>query len=186
MSFKSKSDDELMQRVAKGENQAFSALFDRHAHKVLGYATRLLSDRHRAEDLTQEVWMKVVKAAPSYQASGHFVAWLYTLIRNAALTELKRGQKWSQDKGISEVNESDFDLVANDLEEIMLRQSDIKRVQNAIGELPDSQRTVLVAWITEDLSYEELAVWTGLSLSAVKSLLFRARRTLESQLREAS
>ena len=83
-------DDQLMSRISQGDQQAFQKLFDRHAGRALGYARRLLGgDRMKAEDISQSVWMKVIQAAPRYQSRGQFIAWLFTIVRNTALKDIR-------------------------------------------------------------------------------------------------
>ncbi|MCC7404913.1 MAG: RNA polymerase sigma factor [Bdellovibrionales bacterium] len=176
------SDDELMQRLAQGDQRAFAELFERHAGKILGYACRLVGDQARAEDVSQDVWFRIVKTAPSYQGSGHFIAWAFTLTRNRALNSIRDAKKLDEalagGSGDELVDLPDRD----DLEEKIMKLAEVERVKNAIDKLPEVQRVALVSWLTEDLSYDELAAQLGTSVPAVKSLLFRARRSLEQAL----
>ena len=89
------TDDQLMSRIAKGDSKAFQKLFDRHSGLVFGYAMQLLNRREQAEDLSQEIWMKVLRQSPHYQPQGHFVAWLRTLTRNAAFNKIRNQKRWT-------------------------------------------------------------------------------------------
>lgn len=84
------TDDELMVRVASGDSRAFRGLFDRYGARLLGYCRRFMGSPTRGEDMAQDVWVKVVKAAPSYRGEGKFVSWLLSLARNTCLGELRR------------------------------------------------------------------------------------------------
>jgi RNA polymerase sigma-70 factor, ECF subfamily len=177
------SDDQLMKKIARGDESAFAKLFDRHAVKVLGYAKRLMGDEAKAEDVSQEVWMKVVRAAAQYDGKDQFIAWLYTLVRNTAFNHLRRIKNTREDMREDLETSSPADFSRQSVEEILVKESDLEMVKQMIQALPESQRTVLVAWMTEELSYEELADQTGQSVSSVKSLLFRAKRNLEEALK---
>jgi RNA polymerase sigma-70 factor, ECF subfamily len=177
------SDDQLMRKIARGDEKAFANLFDRHSSKVLGYAKRLMGDSTRAEDVSQEVWMKVVKASAQYDGKDQFIAWLYTLIRNTAFNHLRRSKNTREDMKEDLESSVPAECTKQSIEETLIQGSDIELVKEKIQSLPDSQRTVLVAWMTEDLSYEDLAAQTGYSVSAVKSLLFRAKKNLEVALK---
>ena len=178
------TDDELMKKIAVGNNRAFQLLFDRHSGKVYGYARRLMGDQQRAEDISQEVWMKIVKMAPQYQPTAHFIAWIFTIVRNTSFNHL-RNLKNLRDDTSEALLESDFKMDKSSVEEILVKEDDAKKVRQKIEELPSNQRILLTAWMTEDLSYEDLAREMDLSVSAVKSLLFRAKRTLEKSLKDA-
>ncbi|MEQ1877021.1 MAG: RNA polymerase sigma factor [Bdellovibrionia bacterium] len=177
-----RSDDELMLEVARGSQKAFAELFDRHSGKVLGYAMRLMGgDKIKGEDISQNAWMKVIKAAPSYRGSSSFIAWVHTIVRNTAFNELRSRRR----RGEEELTENIADEVTVESVEAQLSQTDdVQLLKSKIDELPDSQRAVLVAYMTEELSYEEIASQLDLSVSSVKSLLFRARQNLAQAMKE--
>jgi len=171
----SHDDDKLMQLMAKGKRSAFDQLFHRYSKLVYGYCYRLSRNQERAEDYAQMAWMKVVKAAESYQGQGSFKAWLMTLTRNVVFNELRRV------KYDGELDEERQDLKGADLEKWFEARSDMSLVKTWIDELPEQQGQVLLVWATEGLSYEELAGEFKTSVSSIKSLLFRARKNLEEK-----
>ncbi|HEX4923065.1 MAG TPA: RNA polymerase sigma factor [Bdellovibrionales bacterium] len=176
------SDDELMKEVAGGSQKAFAQLFDRHSGKVLGYAMRLLGgDQIRAEDISQMAWMKVIKAAPSYKGSSSFVAWAYTIVRNTAFNELRAKRRRQEETLTEAVAES---VTVASIETVISETADVSALKKRIDELPEMQRAVLVAYMTEELSYDEIASQLDISVSSVKSLLFRARQNLATALKE--
>ncbi|MCB0363801.1 MAG: RNA polymerase sigma factor [Bdellovibrionaceae bacterium] len=176
------TDDELMKRLAQGDQRAFAELFERHAGKILGYACRLMGDKAKAEDVSQDVWLKVVKAAPSYTGSGHFIAWAYTLTRNRALNVIRNSKRLDEAISVGGGDEGVDVPDREELEEKVMNLAEVERVKQEIDKLPDAQRVALVTWLTEDMTYDELAAHMDTSVSAVKSLLFRARRSLEEAL----
>jgi RNA polymerase sigma-70 factor (ECF subfamily) len=178
-----KTDDELMQAIAQGNQKAFDSLFRRHSSKVLGYSSKLLGSRSLGEDVSQDVWMKVVKMAPSYKGQANFSAWILTMTRNACFDFLRTRKNlvtFDEERG-----ESLPDVSKDSVLEILSSSDEISLVQNAIDELPAAQRTALLLWMTEDLSYEQIAHQLGTTVSSVKSVLFRARETLSERLRGA-
>src|SRR5690348_7370901 len=86
---KNVADGELMKQIALGKATAFRELFTRHGSLVLGYSRRIVRETPLAEDVSQEVWIKVVRAAPSYRDQGIFKSWLLKIVRNTALTQLR-------------------------------------------------------------------------------------------------
>ena len=180
------TDDELMSRLARGDQRAFAELFERHAGKILGYACRLVGDKAKAEDVSQDVWLKIVKAAPSYSGSGHFIAWAYTLTRNRALNVIRNAKRLDEAIAVGGGEEGMDIPDREELEVKVMNLAEVERVKQEIDKLPDAQRVALVTWLTEDMTYDELAAHMDTSVSAVKSLLFRARRSLEEALGEGS
>ena len=85
------TDDELMGKIAEGCSDSFNVLFERHGPKVFGYAKKILGDHERAEDVSQEIWVKVVQQAPSYSKEGYFKAWVsaYYHVKQPGRKELR-------------------------------------------------------------------------------------------------
>lgn len=178
------TDDELMAEIARGSQKAFAKIFDRHSSKVLGYSMRLMGgDKIKAEDISQNAWMKVIKAAPSYKGSSNFIAWVYTIVRNTAFTEIRSRRRRGEEELTDEVSEN---VSVESIESIISAQTDVDKLKKHIDDLPHSQRAVLVAFMTEELSYDEIASQLDLSVSSVKSLLFRARQSLNQSMRKQS
>lgn len=172
------SDDELIAQIGAGGERAFVKLFDRYASRVLGYCHRLMGDKQRAEDVAQEVWMKILKSANQYKAQNRAAAWILTIARHTAWDTLRQQKKIVFDNEPVENEASTFDM-----ERFIEQKNDIAKIKNAIDALPENQRLIFVSWMTEKKSHEELAVEFGTSVSAVKSLIFRARRNLEEKCR---
>lgn len=184
-----KTDDQLMKEVAMGDQRAFEALFKRYGSRVLGYARRILSDQGLAEEVSQEVWIKIVRSATNYDSKNQFTSWLLTIVRNTAISEMRKRSRYSRDVELDEQivgSVSDSREEKRNLESALIARYDLSMVRNRIDSLPDFQRTVIVIWMTEELSYEEIASQTGATVSAVKSALFRAKKSLETSLKEVS
>lgn len=182
MSVGTQSDDELMLLVKQGDQAAFTQLFKRHSSAVFGLCMRFFGgNRSRAEDVSQEVWTKVVTYARTYQPEGKFKSWVMQVTRNAALREIEKNQVNYQ-----MTHEDDVDLKSDfDLEESLIERTREAQVKQVIDQLPETQRAALVLWIDGSHSYEEIAVRLKSSVSSVKSLLFRARQNLAEKLKVA-
>jgi len=175
------SDDELMTLVKQGSEPAFTILFKRHSSAVFGLCMRFFSgNRSRSEDVSQEVWAKVVRYARTYEPNSKFKAWLLQVTRNSALREIEKNQVVYQ-----MTHEDDVDIADGfDLEESIAENHREAEVKSAIDQLPEAQRAALVLWMSGTVSYEEIAVELKASVSGVKSLLFRAKQALVKRLRE--
>lgn len=177
------SDDELMKSVAEGSDSAFRRLFDRHTSRVLGLCGRFFGDRSRGEDMAQEVWMKVIRAAPSYKGKGKFVSWLMTIARMTCLSALRSETGTRETEFLDTVDADQAEFDRESIEEVMIREDSVSEIRAKVDALPQGQRVVLTIWMSGESSYEDIAGELGLSVSSVKSLLFRAKQNLEKELR---
>jgi RNA polymerase sigma-70 factor, ECF subfamily len=183
------SSEELMARVAKGDDDAFEILVNRHQTSVLNLIYRFIGDRAQAKDLAQEVFLKVWQAAKSYEAKAKFTTWIYRITVNLCLNELKsaRRRRWfpfHRSDGDSEnAIEETFSDGSPTAEDLLLAKERSRQISDALQSLPDNQRMALILRRYDDLSYEEIARILNCSVSAVESLLVRAKRTLQEKLK---
>jgi RNA polymerase sigma-70 factor (ECF subfamily) len=183
-------DAELMRRVQRGDLSAFETLVDRHRQAVVNFAYRMLQDLTEAEDIAQAAFVQVYKAADRYQTSARFTTWLFTITRNLCLNELRRRSRHPADS-LDQTRDDDSDVPLRQFEELrtaappdaLLREELTAKVETAVAALPENQRTALLLYQRDDLSYEEICGVLGCSLSATKSLIHRARETLKRQLK---
>lgn len=173
------TDDGLMDLVANGDQRAFGELFNRYGGKVLGFAKKILGDLERAEEASQDIWVKVVKQAPTYQKEGYFNAWIMTMIRNHCLNIIRKDSRLSFKEDVGEHIDSKHQ---GSFEKDIFNKYDLKQVSRAMDKLPDKQRVALTLLVTEEISYDELAKQMGASVGAVKSMIHRARKTLQNEL----
>ena len=183
--------EELVGRVAEGDEYAFQILVNRHQAPVLNLIYRFMGDRSKSEDLAQEAFLQVWRAAKSYQHKSKFKTWLYRICVNLCLNEIKsaRRKKWLQFfKNIPDSkhpeNESILDEAPNP-EDLLLARERNQQITNALQALPENQRIALILKRYDNLSYEEISRVLGCSIPAVESLLVRAKRTLQKKLEKS-
>lgn len=169
-----------MKLISDGNRQAFQEVYQRYGAIVFGYSIRILKDRSTAEDTAQEVWIKTVRLDSSYRGEGSLKGWLLKITRHTALNFF-RSQKNVVLQSGTEMDANQDNGTAQELENNLLKSFEVSRIVGLLQELPDAQRVALLLWISEHLTYEEIASEMGLSESAVKSLIFRARRFLEDK-----
>ena len=181
--------EELMARIAEGDESAFEILVNRHQTSVLNLIYRFIGDRTRAKDLVQEVFLRVWQSAKSYEPKAKFTTWIYRITANLCLNELKssRRKKWLQflrfgDNLENTVEETLVDDTPSP-EDILLAKERSRQIANALQSLPQNQRMALILKRYDDLSYQEIAKVIGCSVSAVESLLVRAKRSLQEKLK---
>ena len=178
-------DVRLMALVSEGDAKAFEQLVERHQRLVVGTVTRMLGNNSDAEDIAQQVFVRVWKSAKRYVPRAKFTTWLLKITRNLVFNELRRRSRHAQvalqpDADEEERPIRDEHAIAPDAS--LLEQELQNAIDAAIANLPETQRLAVILRRYEELSYEEIAETLDQSVSAVKSLLFRARTELRESL----
>jgi RNA polymerase sigma-70 factor (ECF subfamily) len=185
------SDDDrdlaLMRRIAQGDEEAFAELVEIHQHAILGTVAKMLGNATEAEDVAQQVFVRVWRSAPRYQPSAKFTTWLFTITRNLVFNEIRRRQR-KPAVSLEEREEESFGTLSIDGEmkpdESALHAELETAVDAAIQRLPEKQRMAVILRRYQEMAYEEIGEILGLSLPAVKSVLFRARAQLKEDLQK--
>jgi RNA polymerase sigma-70 factor (ECF subfamily) len=178
-------DFSLMERIGAGDHAAFRDLVERHQHAVIGTVAKMLGNSSEAEDIAQQVFLRIWKNAKRYRPDAKFTTYLFTITRNLVFNETHRR---SRKKEVSSDEREEFSnhLIEGNPDrqpDAELLQAELQlAVDDAIAALPEAQRMAVVLRRYEQLSYEEIAEVLQLSVSAVKSLLFRARTALRESL----
>lgn len=173
----------LVARAQQGDRDAFGALVRIHQHEVFTLALRLVSDPELASDVAQEAFVRAWRALPRFRGEATFSTWMHRITVNVAWTLRKRrsrlqGSPLDEANGIPDPNEQrDPERMGENLE---LRA----KLRAALGELPRSQRAVVVLKDVEGWSHAEVAAALGISETAAKVRLHRARRRLQQLLRK--
>ena len=178
-------DVRLMRLVARGDTSAFEKVIERHQALVAGTAARMLGSNSDVEDIAQQVFIRVWKSARRYVPRAKFTTWLLKITRNLVFNELRRAKRRAHVPLQSEPGAEEIPLKdeTNPAPDASLLEEELQRaIEEAIMQLPESQRIALVLRRYEQLSYEEIAEVLDLSVPAVKSVLFRARTELRSRL----
>ena len=178
-------DVRLMRLVARGDTSAFEKVIERHQALVAGPAARMLGSNSDVEDIPQQVFIRVWRSARRYVPRAKFTTWLLKITRNLVFNELRRAKRRAHvplqsDPGAEEIPLKDE---TNPAPDASLLEDELQRaIEEAIMQLPESQRMALVLRRYEQLSYDQIAEVLDLSVPAVKSVLFRARTELRSRL----
>jgi RNA polymerase sigma-70 factor (ECF subfamily) len=183
-------DAALMLRVKQGDTHAFAELVDKYKQPVINVAARMLRDPVEAEDLAQNVFVQVYKSANRYKVASKFSTWLFTIVRNLCLNEIRRRSRHPADS-MDATHPDQEDQPAHQFEDkatfsppnTLLHGELESKIQEALAELPENQRSAIVLCRQDELSYEEIAEVLGCSLSATKSLIHRGREFLKQKLK---
>ena len=183
-------DAALMLRVKRGDDAAFAELVEKYKQPVMNLVYRILRDGTEAEDVAQNVFIQMHKSAQRYVPTARFSTWLFTIARNLCLNEIRRRSRHPADslEGAQQESEDQpgrqFEDVKTHLPTDNLLHGELEqKIEQALADLPEQQRTAIVLCRRDDLSYEEIAVIIGCSLSATKSLIHRGRETLKLKLK---
>jgi len=175
-----------MLRVKAGDAQAFNLLMEKYQRVVLNLVYRFTGDSENAEDLAQEVFLRIYRAADRYEPRAKFFTYLYqvtlNLCRNARdKSQRRKAQSLDQEssQGLAPLEIADSEP---GVEDHLVRLDVAQQVQSAISTLPAEQRELLVLQRFHELGYEELSEVTGQTISAVKAKLHRARLALKKKL----
>jgi len=173
------NDTELMTRLSKGDMSALGDIARKHQDKVLSLSYRVLGDWHRAEDVAQETFLRVYRAANHYKPKAKFTTWLYRIVINLCFDEQRK-----RAKAVAPLEDVDPAVLAESDCNAAERKEVVKSVKTAVNELPERQRLVVILHRYDGLSHTEIAEVTGWTTSAVESLLVRAYANLREKLKK--
>jgi RNA polymerase sigma-70 factor (ECF subfamily) len=178
-----------MEQVKKGDTEAFRLLIEAHQYRVVGTIAKMLGDEMDAEDLAQQVFIRVWRSAPRYEPTAKFTTWLFKITRNLVFNELRRRRRHGAQSLDTDPDDEHLPIQAADQsskapDTAMLDAEMQEAIQAAIDQLPEMQRMAIILRRYDEFSYEEIAEILNLSVPAVKSVLFRARTELREKLRQ--
>jgi len=165
---------------------SFALLLERHRSPVIHFLYRMVQNQAVAEELAQEVFLRVYRSRHSYEPTARFTTWLFRIATHLALNQIRdrRHEKGSESLDVDQ-GDGVVLQVADRLptvEQSLLRQSRLNEVREAIESLPAKQKAAVLMHKYQEMEYSQIAKVLGCSESAVKSLLFRAYETLRSRL----
>lgn len=182
-------DQQLVERVQRGDKQAFGLLVSKYQRKLARLLSRMIRDAAEVEDVTQEAFIKAYRALPSFRGDSAFYTWLYRIGINTAKNYLvSQGRRAPTSTGVdSDDAESmeDGDLLrhVDTPERLMMTRQIGETVNSAMDALPEELRTAIVLREIEGLSYEEIATVMDCPIGTVRSRIFRAREAISERLK---
>ncbi len=179
-------DAELMLRVKDGDDASFSQLLEKHRSAVIHFLYRMVQNHAIAEELAQEVFLRVYRSRGTYEPTAKFTTWLFRIATHLALNCLRDGKS---ERGQEHLDETTDDMPVRQVsdrgpsvEQKMVHQVKMEEIRHAIASLPEKQRAAVLMHKYEEMEYSQIAKVLSCSESAVKSLLFRAYETLRVRL----
>lgn len=181
------TDEELIGRFQKGDEQAYVELVNRYRDKLMTFIYRFINDPEQSEDIVQDTLLKLYTHKDYYRSIAKFSTWIYTIAGNLAKTELRK-KKRHKVTNLSQIGPEDRDYelpaVQPETDEVVQSHYTEKQIQAAIQKLPLHFRTVVILRDIQELSYEEISKIVDVPLGTVKSRINRARLQLQKDLKE--
>jgi RNA polymerase sigma-70 factor (ECF subfamily) len=185
------SDADVMLRVKAGDEAAFQYLVEKYRRPMLNFMYRMAHNAAAAEDLAQEVFLRVYRSREGYEASAKFTTWLYRIATNLAVNHARDTRNERPERLLSLDEPDDATGLTPDVadgqltaEEAILRRERLTAIRQRVQALPERQRMAVVMHKYQHMGYRQIGEVLKLSESATKSLLFRAYETLREQLKE--
>lgn len=172
------TDEALMQRISQSDASAFQKLLNRYSRRVYALAWRFTANQADAEDLTQEVFLKVWRHAGSWQPAAKLETWLYRITYNQFADSRRRR------KGVETEMPEDLSSPDDTPEQALMKKGHREKIAKAVNELPERQKEALALCYYQGLKAKEAADILSVSTGALESLLFRARQMLKEKLLE--
>ena len=185
-----RTDVQLMLDVKAGDEQSFELLLRKYRSPLVNFLYRMVRDRAVAEDLAQEVFLRVYRARQQYAPSAKFTTWMFRIATNLALNSVRDNRRrqleismdQTTDTGEDEQRAMEVPDRAPSVEQELVARSRAESIMKAIHSLPEKQRAAVLLHKYQELDYDEIARVLECSESALKSLLFRAYETLRVEL----
>jgi len=184
------SDAEMMLRVKAGDESAFDYLVQKYRRPMIGLMYRMAHNRAAAEDLAQEVFLRIYRSRESYEPSAKFSTWLYRIATNLAVNYARdtRHERRENTTPLDEADEEtgqtlDLPDKTPNVEEQILRRERLRAIRQKVESLPERQRMAVLMHKYQQMDYRQIAQVLKLSESATKSLLFRAYEALRLELK---
>ncbi|HLK68808.1 MAG TPA: RNA polymerase sigma factor [Bryobacteraceae bacterium] len=179
-------DAELMLRVKDGDSASFGVLLDKHRSSVVHFLYRMVQNHAVAEELAQDVFLRVYRSRSTYEPTAKFTTWLFRIATHLALNALRDGKNERLQEHLDD-DSSDLPVrqvsdTRPSVEQSMVYRARLDEVRRAIKTLPEKQRAAVLMHKYEEMEYSQIAAVLSCSESAVKSLLFRAYETLRARL----
>ncbi len=184
-----RSDVQLMLDVKAGDEESFDLLLHKYRSPLVNFLGRMVHDRATAEDLAQEVFLRVYRARKQYTPSAKFTTWIFRIATNLALNSLRDSRHQRMEVSIDAPVKDDENSLPRELparemrvDERMIEQNRVEFIRRAVLTLPEKQRAAVLLHKYEEMDYAEIAKVLECSESALKSMLFRAYESLRMQL----
>jgi RNA polymerase sigma factor (sigma-70 family) len=177
------TDEQWIDQIRQGDDEAYRSLIERHKHYIYTLVYRMVEHRETAEDLTQEIFIKLYRSLDHFRGDSKFTTWLYRLTVNV-VTDYRRSQKRKPHETIVDKLKGWFGKREEEPEEVALQKEEQRVVQQLLSELPDKYRLIIYLYHYKQLSYQEISEATQLPLKTIETRLYRGKALLKQKWQE--
>ena len=177
------TDEQLIDQIRQGDDEAYRLLIERHKHYIYTLVYRMTQHRETAEDLTQEVFIKLYRSLIYFRGESKFTTWLYRLAANV-VTDYHRAQKLRPHQTLVDKLKGWFSSREEEPEAVAIQKEEQHTVQRLLSELPDKYRLILYLYHYKQLSYQEISEVTELPLKTIETRLYRGKALLKQKWQE--
>ncbi len=183
---KGATDQELVERVKRGDKTAFDLLVLKYQQRIVNLVSRFVRNQSDAQDVTQEAFIKAYRALPNFRGESAFYTWMYRIAVNTAKNYLavQSRRPVAAEQDITEIEQIEGNSALKDYatpEHMLLRDEILETVVKAIENLPDDLKMAITLREVEGLSYEDIATAMDCPIGTVRSRIFRAREAINNQ-----
>ncbi|MEC0230658.1 MULTISPECIES: RNA polymerase sigma factor [Paenibacillus] len=174
------TDEQLIDRIRHGHSDAYRVLVERHKSYIYTIIYRMVGHKETAEDLTQDVFVKLFRSLAHFRGDAKFTTWLYRMTTNL-VTDYRRSQKRRPYEALLDKMKGWFTDAREQPEELALRKDEQERMQALLAELPDKYRLIMYLFHYKQLSYQEMSLATGLPVKTLETRLYRGKAMLKEK-----
>ncbi|MDF2649644.1 MAG: polymerase sigma70 factor [Paenibacillus sp.] len=174
------TDEQLIDRVRQGHSDAYRVLVERHKSYIYTLVYRMVGHKETAEDLTQEVFVKLFRSLAHFRGDAKFTTWLYRMTTNL-VTDFRRSQKRKPYEALLDKMKGWFTDAREQPEEMAMLKDEQERMQALLSELPDKYRLIMYLFHYKQLSYQEMSEVTGLPVKTLETRLYRGKAMLKEK-----
>ncbi len=179
------SDDDVILSVLDGKVQNFEIIINRYNLKIINFVNKMISDYDEAQNITQDIFLKLYESLKKYRMEGSFKTFIFTIARNTTLNYIKRSKRMSFFSQMPSRHCVDNYIVSKDEPEKALEKKEKdKELMSALSELKENQRLALILKVYLEMSYNEIAEITNWSIPKIETLISRAKGNLKDKLQE--
>lgn len=177
------TDEQLVDQIRQGDDDAYRLLIERHKNYIYTLVYRMVEHRETAEDLTQDIFIKLYRSIIYFRGESKFTTWLYRLAVNV-VTDYRRAQKRKPHQTIVDKLKGWFGSRDEEPEAVAIQKEQQHMVQRLLSELPDKYRLILYLYHYKQLSYQEISEITELPLKTIETRLYRGKALLKQKWQE--
>ncbi len=179
------SDDSVIKSVLDGKVQNFEIIIERYNLIIINFVNRMISDYDEAQNITQDIFLKLYENLKKYKMQGSFKTFIFTIARNSTLNYIKRRKRITFFSQMPSQHCIDnYFVTKNNAEDAIEKKDKDSELLSALYELKENQRLALILKVYLEMSYKEIAEITGWSISKIETLISRAKGNLKKKLQE--